>query len=351
MGSNGTFKSLQDRVSASLVAATRTAGQIATEDIAFHRSSNPSIGRKLDRQIGRLLDLAKSLSRSAAAGTEIAAPSLPDADAVEDNWQGIVDVVDDLLEKADACLDEYTGVIKQLSPSQKDTPAPTKIRKPVPFKQYRNQDIPKPQLLFNKVPNNHEITAFKPLLSAKPHAIVPLQDSISPLLSEDRFEQYDTRFYLSLKDCPGPMKELINTHFRYKHPYETEIAQSVYPPATYTKSDPIPYISYDSTTATFVDTFEGVQAMLAELKMAKEIAVDLEHHDTHSYIGLVSLMQISTREKDWVVDTLKPWREELQILNEVFADPSILKARHPFQLSQLRHFAHKDRSFTVHTWI
>lgn len=67
--------------------------------------------------------------------------------------------------------------------------------------------------------------------------------------------------------------------------------------------------------------------MVSELKAAKEIAVDLEHHDTHSYIGLVSLMQISTRDKDWVVDTLKPWRDQLQVLNEVFADPEILKVR------------------------
>jgi exosome complex exonuclease RRP6 len=36
-------------------------------------------------------------------------------------------------------------------------------------------------------------------------------------------------------------------------------------------------------------------------------------------------MQISTRDKDWVVDTLKPWRKQLQMLNEVFADPNILK--------------------------
>ena len=73
---------------------------------------------------------------------------------------------------------------------------------------------------------------------------------------------------------------------------------------------------------------EGVGAMLSELKSAKEIAVDLEHHDAHSYHGLVSLMQISTREKDWVIDTLFPWREELQQLNEVFANPNILKVFH-----------------------
>ena len=68
--------------------------------------------------------------------------------------------------------------------------------------------------------------------------------------------------------------------------------------------------------------------MLSELKKAREIAVDLEHHDVRSYLGIVSLMQISTRERDWIVDTLKPWREDLQILNTVFADPSIVKVFH-----------------------
>lgn len=68
--------------------------------------------------------------------------------------------------------------------------------------------------------------------------------------------------------------------------------------------------------------------MLKELKSAKEIAIDLEHHDLRSYIGIVSLMQISTRDQDWIVDTLKPWRRKLQVLNQVFADPSIIKVLH-----------------------
>lgn len=88
------------------------------------------------------------------------------------------------------------------------------------------------------------------------------------------------------------------------------------------------YLPFEETTATFVDTMEGVELMLGELKTAKEIAVDLEHNDMHSYHGLVCLMQISTRDKDWIVDTLKPWREQLHVLNEVFADPSILKVFH-----------------------
>ena len=68
--------------------------------------------------------------------------------------------------------------------------------------------------------------------------------------------------------------------------------------------------------------------LVEDLKGAKEIAIDLEHHDQRSYIGIVSLMQISTRDQDWIVDTLKPWRRKMQVLNEVFADPKIVKVLH-----------------------
>lgn len=116
-----------------------------------------------------------------------------------------------------------------------------------------------------------------------------------------------------------------NASVRYRHPYETEILEMEYPDIAFRDADPIPYLPIDTTSAIWVDTYEGVVEMLGELKQAKEIAVDLEHHDYRSYIGLVSLMQISIRGKDWVVDTLQPWRHKLEILNEVFADPSIIK--------------------------
>lgn len=100
-----------------------------------------------------------------------------------------------------------------------------------------------------------------------------------------------------------------------------------YPGRAFHKQEPIPSQPADSTKATWVDTYEGVVEMLKELKKAEEIAVDLEHHDFRTYTGLVCLMQVSTREKDWIVDTLQPWRHKLEILNEVFADPDIIKVR------------------------
>lgn len=122
-----------------------------------------------------------------------------------------------------------------------------------------------------------------------------------------------------------------------------------YPDRVFQILDPIEPQPVATTSATWVDTYEGVVDMLQELKEAKEIAVDLEHHDFRTYIGLVSLLQISTREKDWIVDTLKPWRHKLQVLNQVFADPTIVKVRIPvIQVCFL--LLTMIRCFTAHTW-
>ncbi|KAF2827436.1 hypothetical protein CC86DRAFT_455098 [Ophiobolus disseminans] len=291
------FKTLQDDISKALVSTTRSASHIGAADIAFQRSLNPEVGSQLDAQNARLLHLAQRLLENAAASSDAVGPKLPDAEAIDANWRGVVDVIDSLLEKADISLDEYTGVVKRLSPSAEQT-----ITKPRPNIAERKH-IPKPQLLFEHAPSNNETGGYRPLLTTKPHAKVPLQECLK-----------------TFKDSRG--------REQYPHPYETEINSYDYPRTVYEIAEPKPYQPFESTTATLVDTPEALAVMLSELKTAKEIAIDLEHHDNRTYIGLVSLMQISTREKDWIVDTLKPWRRKLECLNEVFADPTILKVLH-----------------------
>lgn len=199
MSSDATFKTLKNSISLALVDATRTATQISNEDLPFQRSSNPSIVPLLEQQSSRLLNLTRRLLRSAASGTEVTAPDIVNVDSVEDHWKEIVDVVDNLLEKADACLDEYSGVIRRLSPTQEEqikkaSPASGKQK---PGKAYRTQDIAKPQLLFDKVPTNDETTPFKPPLRTKPNAIVALEDSLKLVAAEDGFKQYDLPIHLS----------------------------------------------------------------------------------------------------------------------------------------------------------
>lgn len=217
---------------------------------------------------------------------------------------------------------------------------------------FRTQNLVKPQLAFNVKPNNTDNSPWKPLLTTKPHAKKPLEESLDTFTDELDQTQYDFTDFLPLLLLPpeasrpeglsksqkqkhnkhkarlrrmGSTRRSTDNRFRYRHPYETEILQLKYPDAVYRKADPIPYLPVETTSATFVDTLEGVLEMLEELKSTKEIAIDLEHHDARSYVGLTSLMQISTRRKDWIVDTLKPWRQDLQVLNEVLADPNIVK--------------------------
>jgi exosome complex exonuclease RRP6 len=296
MSEDDAWKSAQDEVQKALVNVIRTASAIGAEDIDFFRASNPSGGKELDKQSARLLDIAKGLLKSATTGTDLSVPRLRNYESVDDKWQGIVEVIDNLLEKADVALDEYTGVIKKLTPAQEQQ-APTASSAASGAR--KTHFGPKPQLQFAKPPSNDETTAFKPLLRTKPNAVVPLEKSLETETTESGLAGF-------------------------QHPYQEEIDQYQYPARVHEQAEPIPFKAFEGE-ATFVDTPEGVAEMLEELRQAKEIAIDLEHHDKHSYIGLVSLMQISTRDKDWIVDTLKPWREDLQVLNEVFTDPNIVK--------------------------
>jgi exosome complex exonuclease RRP6 len=68
--------------------------------------------------------------------------------------------------------------------------------------------------------------------------------------------------------------------------------------------------------------------MVAHLKTKNEIAIDLEHHSYRSYQGFTCLMQISTRERDFVVDTLKVRGHLRDALVEIFANPGVCKVMH-----------------------
>ncbi|KAK7924337.1 exosome complex exonuclease Rrp6 [Apiospora marii] len=361
MWSSSDFKPIQEQIQSALVSTTRTANQLAAEDLSFHRSSNPTVDEQLDETSERLLTLSSELLKSATKSTDLKAPELEDADDVEVHWSRIVDVIDTLLEKADTCLDEYTGLVKRKAAPTEE--AGTQAKKTKTYtaldSSMRRANILKPQNAFEVKPDNMSASPWKPILTNKPHATIPLAQSFGTFSNEAESTQYDYSIFLphvfALPVYSPPPNTSVeererrvrrhksnkrriwrdmtttwstDSTFRYKHPYEAEILQLKYPEFMYETKEPIKYQPVETTTATFVDTYEGVEEMLAELKQADVIAIDTEHHDFRTYYGLLSLMQISTREKDWIVDTLQPWRHKLEVLNEVFADPKIVKVLH-----------------------
>ena len=98
---------------------------------------------------------------------------------------------------------------------------------------------------------------------------------------------------------------------------------------------PIPYKPLEETPLTWVSTRAQLTELIDKLRMAREIAVDLEYHSYRTYSGFVCLMQISTREEDWIVDPFE-LRDELEGLNEIFTNPSIVKAGRILVPSQYR---------------
>lgn len=78
---------------------------------------------------------------------------------------------------------------------------------------------------------------------------------------------------------------------------------------------------------TYVDTYEGLTGAAAEWKQASELAVDLEcENNLHHYGAYISLIQISTRSKNWIIDVLKLGK--IKPLLEILEDASIQKIFH-----------------------
>lgn len=289
----------EDRISAAVQNTVKSAAIVASNDLAFHRSLDAELSTSLDSCLQRLLGLTTSLLNYA---TEAEISPLVDGDDVDARWGDAIDVVDSLLEQTDASLEELTSKAKKEKEQAAIQQAVKTEKEPLPANLRNAQDLPHPQLKFRRKPDNTD-ELWSPIITNKVNAKISLEESlIKPLTNSDG-------------------------HARIGHPYAYEIETLEYPDFVFQTNDPIDPQDVTKTTATWVDTQDKLQQMLLELRASREIAIDLEHHDFHSFRGFVCLMQVSNREQDWIVDTLA-LREELIVLNEVFTNPKILKVLH-----------------------
>lgn len=284
----------EERISAAVQKAVKAASSLGANDLDFHRSLDANVSQSLDQCQRKLLDLLCSLLRFADGGDAL---ELNDGEDVNNQWGSIVDIVDSLLEQTDSALDSLRLKDRRNGNDKAVQPAARQEKEPLPANLRNAQDLQHPQLKFKRKPDNTD-DPWQPLLTNKPNAKLSLAES----LERARFPDGG-------------------------HPYAHEIETLDYPAFMFEKADPIMYKDADTTSATWVDNSVTLQAMLDALRSSQEIAVDLEHHDFHSFRGFVCLMQVSNRSQDWIVDTLA-LREELSVLNEVFTDPKILKVFH-----------------------
>ncbi|XP_054712256.1 exosome component 10-like [Uloborus diversus] len=228
---------------------------------------------------------------------------------LEEKFDLLVDVNDIILENVSTNLDEATGLKKSEEELLVAVKPVSAINTSWNKKQFstsatRNlklltaKNVVRPQLTFkDKVDNSN--SPFVPIIKEKPNSIKPLAIIIEKQGDSEEF-------------C---------------HPYEVEIEKFNPSEDMLQHKEVLLPKPLEETPLLMITRVEELKNMCSELKKEKEFAVDLEHHSYRSFQGFTCLMQISTREKDYIVDVLE-LRSELHILNEVFTDPRIIKVLH-----------------------
>jgi exosome complex exonuclease RRP6 len=199
----------------------------------------------------------------------------------------VMDDIDSLLENVDTMLDEVKGqrqgADEQLEVAFGDTADDGKK----PFATGRV--VAKPQLVFD-IPVDNSAEPFRPMLFSGKEGLL-------------------TRG----KPHTHPFQELVSG---FKFP-ETQLQPSA----------DRPYMPLGECPLRLVDDDDSLNELATTLDSEIEFAVDLEHHDLHSYQGITCLMQISTRTEDFIIDVLR-LRSKMHRLNSSFLNPKILKVFH-----------------------
>uniref|UniRef100_A0A915DNK4 HRDC domain-containing protein n=1 Tax=Ditylenchus dipsaci TaxID=166011 RepID=A0A915DNK4_9BILA len=133
----------------------------------------------------------------------------------------------------------------------------------------------------------------------------------------------------------GQQTKWSNDEEQSEHPYQHELDCFAVPSYQLDVPENVQsFLSVEQTPLVVVDSKEKLEKLIKELNSVKEFAVDLEHHDYRSFLGLTCLVQISTRTTDYIIDPFAVWKDMWR-LNEPFTNPKILKVFHGCNLDLL----------------
>lgn len=85
-------------------------------------------------------------------------------------------------------------------------------------------------------------------------------------------------------------------------------------------------VSHPLEPALYIASDAALQELVSQLAQETLLAVDTESNNLYAYTGRVSLIQISTRQQDYIIDPLTI--EDMQPLGTLFADATIEKIFH-----------------------
>ncbi|NWW48453.1 EXOSX protein, partial [Pedionomus torquatus] len=260
---------------------------------------------------------------------------------LEDKFDMLVDSNDVILERVGILLDEAAGVNKNRQPVLPAGLQPPQMiisswnRKAgeshkrahsETFRLLHAKNISRPQLKFQEKIDNSN-TPFVPKLFVKPNALKPLPEALTKSGRERKERPEDLDVPAALADFIHQQRTQQTEQDMFAHPYQYELEHFSPPDGVLKKPEPQMYRPIKETPCHFITTLDELVELNEKLMNCKEFALDLEHHSYRSFLGLTCLMQISTRTEDFIIDTLE-LRSDMNILNETFTDPAIVKVLH-----------------------
>lgn len=259
------------------------------------------------------------------------------------NFNVIIDSIDNVLERVDGYLrDAIAG--RTEAPVEEEETAVAAAFLPAGGRSGSgtSRSGPKPQVRWRQLVDNERVQ-FVPRILVKHNQRAPLQ---ARLLAAQRKAglcpcapgQAAEAAAGSVTAAEGALRfhlEAMGVGCRPEdsvlpHPYDEELASLTWSEQFFKPCRSQRYTRMEDTPLVLVRTEIELRQMVQEIKVTcagKEIAVDVEHHDFRSYRGFVCLIQVSTRQKDFIVDPFDIF-PQMHLLNEVFSDPNILKVLH-----------------------
>lgn len=307
-----------------------------------HARSCKAIVETFSRALVSERRLRQRLASSGGSGSGAAVAGVEG----DDNLYGVVDT---LFEDIDTILDDLKGssyrtdLQTQLNQATAEGSSSSSGTAPVaaggafsgPASGAAIVVVPRPQLQFERPVDNTDAPNL-PLLFSEPKG-EPLQRTT--VAHEHPFDDL-------LREYPLNPRQLRHRAEEVSRPVETTplhlvgtpeqldemiaelsaAAEGTVTPTTVATSNPFDR-HFDFSHSGIKDMFGPGGSFATFVPKHKEIAIDLEHHDLHSFQGITCLCQISTRTDDYLVDVLA-LRSHLYRMNRFLLNPKIVKVLH-----------------------
>ncbi|KAF2288160.1 hypothetical protein GH714_004735 [Hevea brasiliensis] len=217
---------------------------------------------------------------------------------IDDAYDWLVNVNDEILERFDASVDEFRSIRKKEEETGRVADIKAKaVKAKVPF---HIPTIKKPQDEYNILVNN----------------------------SNQRFEHVWLQRSEDGSGFVHPLKGVKDAYLLFYLPLYRKSCLFGFWDKSTGNLEPVSPLPLERTPFKLVEEVKDLKELAAKLRSVDEFAVDLEHNQYRSFQGLTCLMQISTRTEDFIVDTLKLRIHVGPYLREVFKDPTKKKVMH-----------------------